>query len=252
MRCAQFATRFWVTLLKRLARVFACIGLAVGAYGIAAAAAPGAPLDSQDVLLRYQRALVALPTPKTIIFTYSVSQAGPHNLEQTHLVYRSGELVRDETIAAEGQTLKRKIVRVSRYPDRYAIARVAPHASEYAFLFQGVVHVGTRVGYEYTAIPTQRGGAYVVDAMTIDAATFLPMSIRFTMVSGSVKAKGELRYARAATYWLPQFAVVEARFQKSTARERISFSGYRFPATLPDSTFRSLKPLPAPATLPSF
>src|SRR5947209_6644428 len=93
MRCAQFVTRFWVTLLKRLARVCACAAVLTAVYAVASAAIPGVPLDSQDVLLRYQRALVALPTPKTVIFTYSVSQAGPRDLEQTHRVYRSGELV---------------------------------------------------------------------------------------------------------------------------------------------------------------
>lgn len=252
MPCAQFATRFLVTLLKRAA--VRCAGLVVALFaaaGVAFAAAPATTLDSQDVLVRYQRALVALPTPKAVIFTYSVSQAGPHDLEQTHRIYRSGEMVRDETLTSEGQNLKQKIVRISRYPDRYAVARLAPHASEYAFMFQGVVRSGGRIAYEYTAVPMQRGGAYVVDSMTIDAATFLPLTIRFSMVAGSVKSKGELHYTRNASYWVPQLAVVEAQMQGGTARERIAFNGYRFPAAMPESTFRSPK-RPKPLPLPTF
>ena len=214
--------------------------------------APAGALDSQDVLLHYERALIALPTPKTMVFTYTVSQAGPRALEQMHRIYRSGDLVRDEMIASEGQTLKRKTVRVSRYPDRYAIARIAPHGSEYAFLFQGMVRIGSRTAYEYTAVPTQRGGAYVVDSMAIDTASFLPLSIRFSTVTGNVKAQGELRYARTARYWLPQFAAVQAQLAGGIARERIAFSGYSFPESLPKSTFRSLKPQPTPAALPTF
>lgn len=160
-------------------------------------------------------------------------------------------MVRDETLTSEGQNLKRKVVRISRYPDRYAVARLAPHASEYAFLFQGVVRAGGRIAYEYTAVPMQRGGAYVVDSMTIDGTTFLPLTIRFSMVAGSVKSKGELHYSRNAPYWVPQLAVVEAQLQGGTARERIAFSGYRFPVALPDSTFRSPKPPKLPP-LPTF
>lgn len=252
MPYARFVTRFLVTRLKRAAvRCGAFVAALTAAAGIALAAAPTPPLDSQDVLLRYQRALVALPTPKAVIFTYAVSQAGPRDLEQTHRIYRSGDLVRDETLTSEGQTLKRKIVRVSRYPDRYAVARLAPHASEYAFLFQGVVHPGGRVAYEYTAVPMQRGGAYVVDSMTIDGSSFLPLTIRFSMIAGSVKSKGELHYARNSTYWVPQLAVVEAQLRGSTARERITFGGYRFPVALPESTFRSPK-VPKLPPLPTF
>jgi len=252
MRCAQFVTRFWVTPLKRVAARFAVIAALLTATAAAAFGASQVPLDSQQVLLRYQRAIVALPTPKAVIFTYALSQAGPRDLEQTHRIYRSGDRVRDEMLTSEGQSLKRKTVRISRYPDRYAIARLAPHASEYAFLFQGMARVGGRTAYEYTAVPLQRGGAYVVDAMSIDSTSFLPLSIRFTLTSGSVKATGELRYARTSTYWMPQLAVVEAPMRNGTARERIAFGGYRFPTELPESTFRSRKPVAPPTALPVF
>lgn len=208
-------------------------------------------LDSQDVLARYHRALLALPTPKAVIFTYSMSQAGPQQLEQTHRIYRSGELVRDETLATEGQNLKRKLVRIARYPDRYAVARLAPRPADYAFVFQRMNRTGGRAEYVYGAVPTARGGAYVVDAIAIDAATFLPASIRFTIDNGTQQGKGELHYARSGTYWVPQLAQVDATVHGKPARERITFSGYRFPNELPAQTFRSPKPLPTPR-LPSF
>lgn len=192
-----------------------------------------------------------MPTPKAVIFTYNVSQAGPQQLEQTHRIYRSGELVRDETLATEGQNLKRKLVRIARYPDHYAVTRLAPRGQEYAFVFQRMSRSGGRSEYVYSAIPTTRGGAYVVDGISIDGATFLPTSIRFTIDSGTQQAKGELRYAKSGKYWVPQIAQVDVKVQGKPARERIAFSGYRFPTELPAQTFRSPKPLPTPK-LPSF
>jgi len=221
---------------------------AAAAFPAAAAfAAPVAPqLDSQLVLVRYHQALVAMPTPPAVIFTYSVSQAGTQPLEQTHRIYRRGDLVRDETLSSEGQPLKRKPVRIARYPDRYALARLAPRPSDYAFVFQKFVRTSGRAEYVYTAVPTTRGAAYVVDGISIDAASYLPTSIRFSISNGIRQAKGELRYGRSGAYWVALSAQVDAKAAGKPARERIAFSGYRFPSALPASTFRSPKPLPTP------
>lgn len=217
------------------------------AAAIPAAAASAPQLDSQLVLVRYHQALVAMPTPPAVIFTYSVSQAGSQPLEQTHRIYRRGDLVRDETLSNEGQPLKRKPVRIARYPDRYALARLAPRPSDYAFVFQKFVRAGGgHAEYVYTAVPTTRGPAYVVDGISIDAASYLPTSIRFSISNGVRQAKGELRYGRSGAYWVALSAQVDAKTTGKPARERIAFSGYRFPLALPASTFRSPKPLPTP------
>ena len=232
----------------RPAKKLALYALAFAAAALAPAAA--AQLDSQIVLVRYHQALVSMPTPPAVIFTYSVLQAGPQPIEQTHRIYRRGDLVRDETLATDGQTLKRKPVRIARYPDRYALARLAPRPADYAFVFQRFVRSGGHNEYVYTAIPTTRGGAYVVDGISIDAASFLPTSIRFTVANGAQQAKGELRYGKTGGFWVPVSAQVDAKVGGKPARERIAFSGYRFPSALPESTFRSPKPLPTPVLPP--
>jgi hypothetical protein len=75
---------------------------------------PNAPLDSQYVLQRYAIAVQAVATPKNVVFTYSVSQAGPANIEQRHQIYRSGSNVRDELLAVDGLALARKRVKFAR------------------------------------------------------------------------------------------------------------------------------------------
>ena len=85
-------------------------------------------LDSQYVLAQYALALKAASAPKVVVFSYTVSQVGPSNIEQHHRIYRSGLDVRDDTLSVDGITLLRKVARISRYEDRYAIARFSPSA----------------------------------------------------------------------------------------------------------------------------
>lgn len=215
----------------------------------AAVAAP--PLDSQVVLQRYARHLLATDAPKTLIFTYSVSQAGPQTLEQSHRIYRSGELVRDETLAIDGQSLKLKITRISRYRDRYSIENLAPRMTAYAFLFLRATRSGNAYSYEYKAVPLGAPSPFTVVGMTVDGRTFLPSEIRFRTASGTMIGDGTISFAKSGKYWVPTSAAVRATIDGKPARERITFTSYQFPATLPKSTFQGAHPLPTPS-LPQF
>lgn len=218
---------------------------------IAAAAIASAPLDSQAVLQRYATRLLAAEVPKTLVFSYSVSQAGPQSIEQTHRMYRSGDLVRDETLAVEGQTLKVKITRIARYRNRYTIETLAPRVTEYAFLFLRAKRNGTTYAYEYKAVPLGATGPFTVLGMTIDGRTFLPSEIRFKSSAGSIKGTGSVTFASSGKYWVPTLAAVQATIAGKPARERITFSSYQFPRRLPKSTFQAPRPLPTPV-LPAF
>lgn len=218
---------------------------------IAAVALSGAPLDSQAVLQRYASHLLTTEAPKTLVFTYSVSQAGPQAIEQSHRVYRSGDLVRDETLQVDGQTLKIKITRIARYRNRYTIDTLAPRMTEYAFLFLRSTRSGNAYSYEYKAVPLGATGSFVVDGMTIDGRTFLPSEIRFRSHSGSISATGSISFGKASKYWVPTVAAVQATIAGKPARERITFTSYQFPSSLPKSTFQSPRPLPSPV-LPTF
>jgi hypothetical protein len=207
-------------------------------------------LDSQIVLQRYELQLDDVKTPKTQIFSYVVSQAGPPDIEQRHRLYRSGLDVRDETITVDGVPLKRKTVHVTHRDDRYAIARVAPRTSTYSFVFLHTIKRGTHVDYEYEAKPllSQQSG-FVVERVTIDGEKFLPRVIHFRTSGAAASGTGALEYAPFGDYWMPVAASVTATVGGRSARERISFGDYRFPDSLPQSTFQTPKPLPR-ATLP--
>lgn len=218
---------------------------------IAAAALASAPLDSQAVLERYASKLLTTEAPKTMVFTYSVSQAGPESIEQSHRIYRSGELVRDETLAVDGQALKIKRTRIVRYRNRYAIETLAPRMTEYAFLFLRSVRSGSGYSYVYKAVPLGATGAFQVVGLTISGSSYLPSEIRFKTAAGKIKGAGTISFARADKYWVPTIVSIQATIAGKPARERITFSAYQFPRSLPKSTFQSPRPLPTPV-LPAF
>jgi hypothetical protein len=209
------------------------------------------PLDSQLVLERYASRLLTTEPPKVLIFTYSVSQAGPRDIEQTHRIYRSGELVRDETLSVDGQPLKQKATRIARYRDRYTLDNLAPRLTQYAFLFQRAVRSGNAWAYQYRAVPLAAPAGFVVDGVTIDGRSFLPSSIEFHTGNAVAKGKGAIGFSRSGKYWVPTVVSIEAKLGGKPARERITFAGYQFPARLPKSTFQAPKPLPTPV-LPTF
>ena len=207
------------------------------------AAAPHA-FDSQYVLQRYALAVDVLTPPKTVIYSYTVSQVGPSNIEQHHRIYRSGSDVRDETISIDGITLARKIVRFSRHPERYTVGRFAPHTSAYELLFLGTVRDGRHLDYQYEATPLSRPAGAWIDRVTIDGVRFLPRTVHFHSVGLGATGIGEIVFAPYGKYWMPVIANAQARVSGKPAREHIVWSDYRFPDSLPPSTFTQPEPLP--------
>ncbi|HTV93788.1 MAG TPA: hypothetical protein VMG98_13815 [Verrucomicrobiae bacterium] len=222
---------------------------ALAALGMLLVAAAPVSLDSQYVLERYELEMSDLQSPKTMIFTYSVSQLGLSDLEQRHVIYRSGLNVRDETIAIDGIPIKPKIVSFGRRADRYAISRLAPQRSNYAMLFVTTQRDGAHLDYRYDLTPLGSTGAFVVTGMVIDGVTYLPREIDFTTSSGSAQGHGTLVYGKSDKYWVPLYVTVDATVDGKAARERIVWGDYRFPPALPASTFIPPRPLPH-ATLP--
>lgn len=214
---------------------------------IAAGALQTPPLDSQVVIQRYAKRLLTSTSPKVLVFSYTVSQAGPQDIEQTHEIYRSGDLVRDVTVMDNGQKVRR--VAISRYRNRYALDNLAPRLTQYTFLLDGIRRGAGALQYEYRAIPNAPPGAFTIDGMVVDGKSFLPVELRFHSASGGASGKGVVTFARSGKYWVPTAASVEARVHGKAARERIVFTGYRFPLSLPKSTFQAPKPRPS-ATAP--
>jgi len=209
-----------------------------------------AQLDSQMVLQRYELEMGDLRVPKAMIFSYTVSQAGPNDIEQRHRIYRSGVNVRDETLAVDGVALKPKIVRIGKREDRYDVLRLAPRTSTYALLFLRAVRDGNHLDYEFEATPlVAQASGFAVERLTIDGVSFLPRVIAFRTASALAHGTGKLEYSKIGAYCVPVAVSVDAEIRGKPAREHIAWGDYRFPPGLPASTFVAPKPLPT-ATLP--
>ncbi|MEO6990012.1 MAG: hypothetical protein ABI346_04345 [Candidatus Baltobacteraceae bacterium] len=222
--------------MKGLAGCFAAVALA-----LLARAAPAQ--TAGDVLAAYERAVTLVPTPKFVRFEYSVEQFGPRNLSQTHRIYRSGLMQRDEILVVDGTTLKHPTIRIIRdRSDRYAVENVAPRTTAYAFTYVGTVGRGAGLGYAFDVTPL-RASAFAVRRVTIDARRFLPTAIAFATTAGRVRGEGRLLYGAFGRYWLVREATVTTKIADRNARERIAWSKYAFPANLPASTFAQPHPL---------
>lgn len=210
----------------------------------AAVAATPEELDSQYVLQRYAVAIETVAVPKAVIFTYTVSQAGPSNIDQRHVVYRSGSMVRDETLAVDGVPLVHKMVSFGRREDRYDVSRIAPKAAAYEMLFVRALRDGRHTDYQYDVTPLLHGANAAVDRVTIDGIKYLPKDIRFTTGAEDARGSAHVAYAAFGKYWMPVLAEVTAVVNGKPARERIVWGDYRFPESLPPSTFQPPRPLP--------
>jgi hypothetical protein len=220
------------------------------ALALVLGAAPVPGIDSQIVLQRYELEMSDVRVPKMLIFSYAISQAGATQIDQRHRLYRSGDDVRDETLVENGQPLKPKIVTIGKRADRYAVSRLAPRSAAYQMLFTHAVRDGGHVDYEFETTPLAASpSAFVVQRIVIDGVTFLPRTISFRTAGASASGTGTIEYAKQGAYWVPLAVSVDASLGGKPARERITWGDYRFPPSLPASTFEAPKPLPH-ATLP--
>ena len=233
------------------------VRFAAGALAAAAAIGLGAapvrcaeavivpPIAPAVVLYNYGSALERVAEPPNLEFEISVEQIGPRNIEQTHRIYRSGLSERDEIVAVDGQPLTTPAVRILRDRTyRYDITAVAPRLKDYVFTFVDVEPSGSRLAYRFKAEPRVPGG-FAVSDMLVDEEYFLPTVIHFHVSGNGVRGSGELRYGRTERYWLIRQAAVAAHLPGGgLGRERIVWSKYQFPSSLPPSTFAAPHPLP--------
>jgi hypothetical protein len=206
------------------------------------------------VLERYLTALERLPAPQYLSFEYSVEQGGATNISQVHRVYRAGSDVRDEVIAEDGHRLRRPHVRIRHDgADRYALAALAPTPARYTFTFSGSPKSAVWSSYTFRTA-AKSAAPFTVTEVTLDGTSFLPIALRFRSTAGKTHGHGMLLYAKADRYWLIREARVDALLDDAPAGERIVWSAYRFPASLPSATFADQVEgpsiLPKPAATP--
>jgi hypothetical protein len=205
------------------------------------------PSLSATVLARYADALAKLERPTAMIFEYSVEQSGLHSLDETHRIYRSGLRERDETLVADGVSLKVPAVRVvpnSAY--KYDVLALAPKPADYVFRYSGKRTVNGRSVYAFRTEPVT-ASPFAVNDVLIDAQRYLPLIVTFTSAARGLVGKGRIEFMTSGRYWVAREASVAARTGAKDARERIRWAKYRFPDALPESTFALPRPLPSVA-----
>ncbi len=211
------------------------------------------PLAPALVLSNYGSALERVAHPPNLEFEISLEQIGPRNIEQTHRIYRHGLSERDEIVSVDGQALTTPAVRILRDRTyRYDIAAVAPRLHDYVFTFVDVERKGSRLTYRFKAEPRVPGD-FAVSDIFVDASYFLPSVVRFRMSANGVRGSGELVYGRTERYWLIRQAAVSVHLPNGAiGHERILWSRYQFPLSLPPSTFAAPHALATdtPATPP--
>jgi hypothetical protein len=207
-------------------------------------------LAPATVLARYAAALGKLRRPPSISFEYSVAQLGLRNMEQTHRVYRSGLNERDETLVVDSYTLRQPEIRIlANRTYRYDIAAVAPKPADYSFAFEGTRRDASGYTYTFRAQPHNETD-FAVTAVEIDGHSFLPSMIRFKISGDGAHGSGRLEYGPAEQYWVVRLAAVSVHLASgATAHERIEWTAYRFPPSLPASTFEVPRALPTTTPL---
>ena len=197
------------------------------------------PLATATVLALYGEALATLERPPAVTFDFSVEQLGMRTMEQTHRVYRSGSKERDETISIDGYPLKNPAVRIFRDRGyRYDITALAPKLQSYEFSPSSVARVGDGYAYSFDTKP-RTPTSFAVTSVTIDGHSFLPSVLHFHAGGQAARATGRLTYFSSHGYWVVGEATADAKLARGkVAHERIVWSNYRFPESLPSSTFR--------------
>ena len=212
---------------------------------IALVAAAALALAPDAIVAKYQAALTALKEPRVFVVVYTLDQSGTRTLEQTHRVFRSGNDERDETIAVNGTRSRTPVIRIFRNrPFRYGVHSLAPKPAAYTFAFAGPHKDGKHVDYVFHVTPRAPGGAFAFTDVTIDGITFLPSAVSFaTQQHGG---RGNVYFVKAASWWVARGASASASGRDGVAHERLSFIDWRFPTSLPASTFAVARPLHTP------
>ncbi len=195
------------------------------------------------MLARYAEALEANRTPSVLSFDYSIDQTGPHDIQQTHRVFRSGSSERDELRSSDGKTLSSPGIHIFLgHRNRYALEALAPRPEAYAFRYIGSVRDGHHVDEVFATTPRSASDSTVAQ-VTIDGITALPVTIRF--VTRLHAGTGSVTFGRVQKYWMATAATATATTGKNLTIEHLAFSRYRFPTALAASTFSTPKPLPS-------
>ncbi len=200
---------------------------------------PPAPL----VIAKYRAALAVLRDPGVFTVEYTLVQTGTRTLEQTHRIFRSGADERDETLSVNGTRSLTPVVRIFRRSYHYTVAALAPKPDAYDFAYAGPHRDGKHVDYVFSVTPKgAQARAFTFTQVTVDGLTFLPSAVTFA--TSAHGGRGIVTFSKRDRWWVAHSATAVARVPGGIAHEELTFSHWRFPKTLPRSTFEAARPLP--------
>jgi hypothetical protein len=195
------------------------------------------------MLARYAAALEANPTPALLSFEYSIDQAGPHDIQETHRVFRSGNSERDELLSANGKTLVPPAIHIFLgHRNRYSLEALAPRPEAYTFRYLVSARDGHHLDQVFATTPRSAGDVSV-SRVVLDGVTALPVMI--TLATHKYNGTVIVTFGKVQKYWVAISATATATAAKSLAIEHLAFSRYRFPTSLAASTFSTPRPLPS-------
>jgi hypothetical protein len=214
--------------------------LAVSVHTIAAPAATPAPIEPAAIVTRYAAALAALREPSTFTVEYTLEHTGKSSLEQTHRIFRHGDNERDEILVVNGTRTTTPTVRIFRaHAYRYAVARLAPKPSAYTFVYLGPRQNGRHIDYVF-GLQAKGPSDFALTQVTIDGISYLPSALLFRSFAGD--GRGSITFGKNGPWWVVTGATASAHVNGGIAHERLTFANWRFPASLPSSTFAVAPP----------
>jgi outer membrane lipoprotein-sorting protein len=215
-------------------------GVHLAALGAPSIAPPTSPLA---IVQRYESALAAVKEPRTFTVEFTLEQTGMRSVDQTHRIFRAGSDERDEIIAVNGTRAPNATVRIFHArPYRYSVTKLAPRTAQYDFAYVGPHKNGHHVDYVFRLTPKtpKTAKAFRFTEVTIDGVTYLPGAVAF---ASGPNVSGSVTFGKSEKYWVATSAGASAGGKAGIAHERLTFSNWRFPKTLPRSTFAA-RPLP--------
>lgn len=217
---------------------------AAAAPALAAKTLPPSPAASAARLLaRYRSAIVALPKPANMVFTYAEMRSDPQRIvTSSHRVYRdqAGEQ-RNDTIEVNGAPVRPPLTQTyqrAQWP--YFADAFAVPAADYDADFAGIATVDGKRAEVYT-VKRATSAPFSITELDLDPATALPLRERFAVTTRDCDGRGSIDFAPSGPYWLPTSVSVECATSGSASagyKHTIRFADYRFPEAIPQDVLR--------------
>ena len=227
---------------------FAAAGFLIPSAGLSASAtlgpppslhAPAGAAAAAKALAKYRAAMIALPKPPNMVFTYTESRGGPLRIVTgVHRVYRdSAGYQRNDTLELNGATIRPPQTQTFFRPTwPYHADQFAAPAAEYDAAYAGIATVNGRRAFVFR-VKRHDAAPFSVTELDLDASSSLPLRERFSAATPQCDGTGWIEFALSGQYWLPSAVSADCTITTppgSQYKHTIRFADYRFPVAIPN------------------